>query len=64
MRLQIAGYAANLPDGRVEVLAEGDAHALAELEVLLQEGPHSAEVTDLTVLPVTLTETFTTFTTR
>jgi acylphosphatase len=64
IRLQVGGYAANLPDGSVEVVAEGDAHALAELEVLLQEGPHSAEVTDVAVFPITVSETFSTFTTR
>jgi len=42
--LGISGYAINLDDGRVEVLACGDEQALAELESWLNEGPASADV--------------------
>lgn len=42
--LNITGYAINLDDGRVEVLACGDEHALEELESWLREGPSSADV--------------------
>ncbi len=42
--LGIAGYAVNLPDGRVEVVACGHADALTELERWLQEGPPAARV--------------------
>ena len=43
-RLKISGYAKNLPDGRVEVLACGDGAALAELQAWLSHGPAMAEV--------------------
>ncbi len=42
--LNITGHAANLPDGSVEVLACGDAAALAELERWLHTGPPMAAV--------------------
>jgi len=44
LRLGLRGSAVNLPDGRVEVLAEGDAAALDELERWLQSGPPAARV--------------------
>lgn len=44
LRLGIAGYAKNLVDGRVEVLASGDAAALDELEAWLHRGPPGARV--------------------
>ena len=43
-RLGLEGYARNLADGRVEVLACGDADALAELESWLRHGPPQARV--------------------
>lgn len=43
--LGLGGYARNLPDGRVEVLATGhDADALARLEAGLRVGPSHARV--------------------
>jgi acylphosphatase len=44
LRLQLTGYARNLPDGSVEVLACGDTAALDELECWLQHGPPAARV--------------------
>lgn len=44
-RRGISGYARNLPDGRVEVLACGPADAVAELREWLRRGPSGAEVT-------------------
>jgi acylphosphatase len=43
--LGVAGFARNLPDGAVEVVAEGGEPALAKLESLLGEGPSFAHVT-------------------
>jgi acylphosphatase len=43
--LNITGWAANLADGRVEVLACGEAAAVVRLEEMLQEGPPAARVT-------------------
>lgn len=46
-RLGLKGWALNLPDGRVEVLACGPADAVAGLERWLQQGPPQAEVSDV-----------------
>lgn len=43
-RLGLRGRAINLPDGRVEVLAAGDAEALEQLALWLQHGPPHATV--------------------
>ncbi|HEX7370568.1 MAG TPA: acylphosphatase [Rhodanobacteraceae bacterium] len=43
-RLGLVGSAKNLADGSVEVIACGDAAAMAELERWLQHGPPSARV--------------------
>lgn len=42
--LGLTGYARNLADGRVEVLACGDEDMLAELEDWLWQGPEQAQV--------------------
>ncbi|WP_235445924.1 acylphosphatase, partial [Gulbenkiania mobilis] len=42
-KLDITGYAKNLPDGRVEVVAEGDEEAIDKLLGLLREDPSTAE---------------------
>ncbi len=42
--LGLGGYARNLPDGRVEVVAGGADTALARLEELLRAGPAHARV--------------------
>jgi acylphosphatase len=44
VRLGLRGYARNLDDGRVEVLAIGDDTAIAALEKWLWEGPRLARV--------------------
>jgi acylphosphatase len=44
MDLELSGRATNLPDGRVEVVAEGDAVALDALAAWLHEGPPAARV--------------------
>jgi len=48
-RLGIAGYAINLPDGTVEVLACGASNALDELAGWLQSGPPMASVSRVDV---------------
>lgn len=50
-RLALRGYARNLPDGRVEVLAAGAPAALAALERWLQRGPPQAHVTAVVEAP-------------
>ncbi|MFC3552062.1 acylphosphatase [Lysobacter cavernae] len=49
--LGLSGYARNLADGRVEVLAAGDALALDTLTAWLRQGPPLAQVEDLERLP-------------
>jgi acylphosphatase len=46
-RLGLVGYARNLPDGRVEVVACGDETALQKLEKWLWSGPANAEVREV-----------------
>jgi acylphosphatase len=43
----IGGWVRNLPDGRVEVVAEGDAEAVERFERLVRRGPASARVDDV-----------------
>ena len=43
----LMGWVRNLPDGRVEVLAEGDDHALTGLREDLERGPYGAAVRDV-----------------
>jgi len=64
MRLGLVGYAGNMADGRVEVVANGEARALAEFEAVLGRGPLVADVTNVVSEPVQVTESFTTFSTR
>lgn len=46
--LGLSGYAKNLPDGRVEVVASGDDAALEVLERWLWQGPPAAKVEAVT----------------
>lgn len=48
--LGLAGYAINLGDGSVEVVARGGEAALAELERLLQRGPRLSQVSSVDVV--------------
>lgn len=61
-RLSITGWARNLPDGRVEVLACGEREKIAELVEWLKVGPPLAKVTDFFYeeLPVQETQGFNT----
>lgn len=63
-RLGLVGYAANLPDGRVEVVAVGEATPLEMFELSLGRGPSAARVTSVVAEPAVSTESFTTFSTR
>ena len=42
--LGVSGFARNLPDGSVEVVAEGDDPVLQQLEERLRQGPSFAKV--------------------
>ncbi|MBA3658064.1 MAG: acylphosphatase [Gemmatimonadales bacterium] len=43
-RLALGGYARNLADGRVEVVADGSDEAITTLEARLRDGPPAARV--------------------
>jgi acylphosphatase len=45
--LGLRGYAKNLPDGRVDILAVGDAEAIDQLADWLRRGPPQARVDEL-----------------
>lgn len=46
-KLGVTGFAANLPDGRVEVVADGREDVLRQFEVMLRRGPALSRVLDL-----------------
>jgi acylphosphatase len=46
-RLEIHGWVRNLPDGRVEVLAQAESSALEQFCAWLQQGPPAARVSHL-----------------
>ena len=54
LALGITGYARNLPDGRVEVLAVGTLQAVQELRDWLWIGPPGAKVTAVETIEVPL----------
>jgi acylphosphatase len=47
--LGVTGYAKNLPDGRVEVLACGEEEQVRELVDWLRQGPPAAKVQDVDI---------------
>lgn len=47
-RLALTGWVRNLPDGRVEVLGQGSAEALADFAKALSTGPPHAAVGGVT----------------
>ena len=49
--LGLTGYAINLPNGDVEVLACGDFGKIEELETWLQQGPPMSRVTEVIQSP-------------
>ena len=51
-RLGLAGFARNLPDGRVEVVAEGTEEVLGQLEARLRAGPSFASVAAVDRAPI------------
>lgn len=55
VRLGIAGWVRNLPDGRVEAEVEGDEAAVETMLRRLHAGPPGSRVTDLLVSEVAAT---------
>lgn len=52
LRLGLTGYARNLGDGRVEVLACGEPEQVAQLREWLRNGPPMAEVSGVACEPI------------
>lgn len=55
-RLGVTGYARNLPDGRVEVWAEGEAAKVRQLVHWLRQGPSNARVDNISEQDVALAQ--------
>lgn len=60
-QLELTGYVKNLPDGCVEIVAEGSAEALSQFQVWVSQGPPAAQVRQLTVSLQSATEEFDSF---
>jgi acylphosphatase len=60
-RHQVHGYVKNLPDGRVEVLAEGSAKAVNEFRMDLAAGPAYSNVTGVEEIVAEATGRYSTF---
>jgi len=60
-RHQIRGYARNLEDGRVEVLAEGTPRAVEAFQNDLVAGPTYSQVTDIEELVLEPSGSYSTF---
>ncbi|MFC1890522.1 acylphosphatase [Thermodesulfobacteriota bacterium] len=48
-KLGLAGWVRNLPDGRVEILAEGESAVIDDLAAWSRKGPSMAKVTEIRV---------------
>jgi len=59
--LNIKGWVRNLPDGRVEVVAEGEEEKMGDFLQRLHQGPPHARVTDIEVIYEKPTGEFTDF---
>jgi acylphosphatase len=60
-RERLRGWVENLPDGRVAIVAEGDADALERFERDIRRGPAGARVDDVDTAPAALDERNTSF---
>ncbi len=58
MELGVTGWVRNLPDGRVETMAEGEDNAIKAFIKALWQGPPMAQVTDVRVNEETVTREF------
>lgn len=58
------GFVRNLPDGSVEVVAEGDAEALDRFELAMRRGPRGARIEGVEVVDRAATGRATGFTIR
>ncbi|MCX8048195.1 MAG: acylphosphatase [Methylohalobius sp.] len=60
-RLGLVGWVKNLPDGRVEIVAEGKEENLQEFLVWCRQGPPAAQVTEVEVKEESYTGEFSQF---
>ncbi|MGC8120546.1 acylphosphatase [Marinobacter sp. VGCF2001] len=60
-QLCLTGQVRNLPDGRVEIIAEGDEEQLQALKAWCQQGPERAVVEHIETRELTATGEFTSF---
>lgn len=51
-RLDLVGWVRNLPDGRVEVLVQGNSDGVAAMARFLTSGPPAAQVTSTDLSPI------------
>ena len=56
LKLGVTGWVRNLPDGAVEVHAQGERESMDKMEQWLRKGPPSATITRLVVLETPLKE--------
>jgi acylphosphatase len=61
MELGVRGYAKNLPNGKVEVVAEGDKVTLDRFVTVLRKGPPASHVDDVKIEERPFSGTYTTF---
>ena len=57
----LTGVVRNLPDGRVEAIAEGDEESLTRLEIALRRGPSHARVERVEVEAIPIAGTYLNF---
>lgn len=62
-QLSIKGYAKNLPDGRVEIIAETDAVTIEKFITWCHKGPITARVDQVEITELAPDNEFTAFTT-
>ncbi len=58
LALRLNGYVKNLPDGDVEVVAEGEENSIEVFLQILKKGPSFAHVTDIRISKLLNEETF------
>ncbi len=61
VRLDVTGWVKNLPDGRVEITAEGDRKTIRDFVAWCRHGPPHAHVTDFNETYTAVTGTFDSF---
>jgi acylphosphatase len=49
IREQLSGWVRNLPDGRVEISAEGEREAVVRFELVIRQGPPGGRVDEVDV---------------